>query len=90
MTAHKVIRIRGTVQGVSFRYYAAEEARRLRLCGFIRNEPDGSVYAEAEGPLPHIEQFIYWAREGPRGALVEHIEVTEGTPKGYGGFSIRR
>ena len=35
--------VTGRVQGVSFRWYAAREATRLGLAGWIRNAPDGSV-----------------------------------------------
>ena len=44
-----IIVVRGRVQGVFFRASAAEKAAELRLAGFVRNEPDGSVYMEAEG-----------------------------------------
>jgi acylphosphatase len=38
-------RITGRVQGVWFRGWVREEARRLGLTGLVRNEPDGSVAA---------------------------------------------
>jgi len=44
------LRIYGKVQGVFFRKYAQMTAQSLGLGGFVRNEPDGSVYAEVEGP----------------------------------------
>ena len=39
----------GHVQGVSYRYYASREAKRLKLTGWVRNERDGSVTVVAEG-----------------------------------------
>ncbi len=47
---HLNIRIFGKVQGVFFRYYAEKEARSLGLTGFIRNEPDSTVYYDARIP----------------------------------------
>ena len=49
MTRAVDLHVTGQVQGVSFRWYAAREATRLALAGWIRNEPDGSVRAHAEG-----------------------------------------
>ena len=43
-------RIHGRVQGVGFRMQAQSRATRLGLTGWVRNEADGSVRVEAEGP----------------------------------------
>ncbi|HEX8919453.1 MAG TPA: acylphosphatase, partial [Chloroflexota bacterium] len=40
------LRLTGEVQGVNFRYFARQRAQSLRLAGWIRNCPDGSVEAE--------------------------------------------
>jgi acylphosphatase len=42
-------RFHGRVQGVGFRAFCAGAARARGLRGWVRNEPDGSVSAEAEG-----------------------------------------
>ncbi len=46
--ARKQIRIRGTVQGVGFRPFVANLAKRLGISGFVRNTEAG-VEIEAEG-----------------------------------------
>ena len=51
-TKHLSIRVTGKVQGVFFRASTREEAQRLGLCGWVRNEADGSVRIEAEGDEP--------------------------------------
>ncbi len=71
------IQIRGKVQGVFFRREASREARRFSLSGFIRNEPDGSVYAEAEGAPSDVGGFIRWCRKGPSNARIESVETRE-------------
>ncbi|MFB3133999.1 MAG: acylphosphatase, partial [Rhodothermales bacterium] len=43
-------RVVGRVQGVYFRAFTRNQARRLGLHGWVRNDDDGSVYLEAEGP----------------------------------------
>lgn len=68
------IRIYGRVQGVGFRYETRDEARRLGLTGFARNEPDGSVYIEAEGKERKLNAFLELCKRGPTSALIEKIE----------------
>ena len=86
----RTIRICGRVQGVFFRASAREEARRLGLAGFARNEPDGSVLIEAEGAEAALERFIAWCRRGPPGARVERVDVEHGEPRGHADFTVRR
>ena len=86
---HWNIRIEGDVQGVCFRACACDEAQRLGLGGFVRNEPDGSVYAEAEGETAALEAFLAWCHRGPPAARVEQVRVTGAARHGFTGFTIR-
>lgn len=52
------VRFRGRVQGVGFRATAIHCARGLKLTGFVRNEPDGSVLMEAQGSQPDLELLL--------------------------------
>lgn len=87
---HKDLRIHGKVQGVYFRASAQKEATHLGLTGIVRNERDGSVYAEAEGDPDAVEAFVAWCRSGPTGATVTDVQIQEGPPKGYRNFVIER
>ncbi len=89
MTTHRSIRVFGKVQGVYFRRSAREEARRLGLVGFARNEADGSVYLEVEGDESALVRFAAWCETGPRGARVDRVEVREGVPVGFADFVTR-
>ena len=42
--------VHGRVQGVLFRDFTCRQAWALGLKGFVRNLPDGTVEAVAEGP----------------------------------------
>ena len=44
----------GEVQGVGFRWTARKVATELGLCGWVRNEPDGSVSMELQGTTADI------------------------------------
>ena len=57
--------VRGTVQGVGFRWFVRERARALRLTGWVCNLPDGSVEFLANGPAPAVEALIDAVRAGP-------------------------
>ncbi len=82
--------IRGRVQGVNFRYYAGEEARRLGVTGWIRNREDGDVEAIAEGEPTAVERFVGWCRMGPPGARVHAVEhLALGGPPRYRDFRVR-
>jgi acylphosphatase len=70
------LRIYGTVQGVGFRFFARDVATKLELMGFVRNERDGSVHAEAEGEEKSLQKFLEWCRKGPPFANVEKIEFS--------------
>lgn len=84
------IRVSGRVQGVFFRASTQDEATRRGLRGFVRNEPDGSVYIEAEGSEAMILSFVEWCRHGPPRAQVVTFVMEESSPKGYVGFKINR
>ena len=43
------------------------------VTGTVRNEPDGSVAIEAEGPDERLDRFVEWCREGPPRANVESV-----------------
>jgi acylphosphatase len=89
MLLHYDIHISGRVQGVFFRASARGEANRLGLHGFVRNEEDGSVYAEAEGERESLDEFLQWCRKGPPHARVESVKAATGEPKGFQGFHVR-
>jgi acylphosphatase len=82
------VRITGVVQGVSFRAYAAREAVRLELAGWIRNDDDGSVLASFEGPAGAVAEMLEWCRRGPPAAQVAHVEVTDTKPRGATSFEV--
>lgn len=74
MVRHLKIEIYGRVQGVFFRHSARKEAEKLNIAGFVRNEPDDSVYIEAEGEEEKLKKFLGLCREGPPLAKVEKVE----------------
>src|SRR6185436_14870866 len=71
------VRIYGTVQGVGFRWFVREKARRLGLSGWVRNMVDGSVEVAASGDLQQMDLLRSELQRGPSGAHVKQIEDLE-------------
>ncbi|REJ82847.1 MAG: acylphosphatase [Bacteroidetes bacterium] len=84
------LKIYGKVQGVYFRVHTQENARQLSLNGYVKNCPDGTVEALAEGDDKNVEAFIEWCRKGPIEASVLRVDIHESTVKNYSGFAILR
>jgi acylphosphatase len=81
--------VHGRVQGVFFRDTTRRVARSRGLGGWVRNTPDGTVEAVFEGEEEAVESMVRWCREGPRGAVVERVEVIDEEPEGLAEFRIR-
>jgi acylphosphatase len=80
--------VRGLVQGVNFRWYTTEQARRLGLGGWVRNLPDGRVEAVLEGAEPTVKEMIEWLGQGPRHARVDGVDVEWEDPEGLFEFDF--
>lgn len=89
MINHLDIKIYGQVQGVFFRYSAKDKADELVVTGFARNEPDGTVYIEAEGEKEGLDKFLEWCQQGPGAATVRKVDFTYGSEiKNFKNFSV--
>ena len=69
--------VTGRVQGVSFRYYTEQATAFLRLAGWVRNLPDGSVEIQVRGPAEKIEELRERVLRGPRLARVDDLAEEE-------------
>ena len=80
--------VHGHVQGVFFRDTARRLAEQHGVAGWVRNNPDGTVEAVFEGEPEGVERLVRFAREGPRGARVDHVDEAEEEPEGTAGFRV--
>jgi acylphosphatase len=67
------LEVTGRVQGVGFRWFVVDEARRLRLSGWVRNSRDGKVEIAASGNVDALAQFESAVSGGPPGAQVQKV-----------------
>jgi len=83
--------VTGRVQGVGFRVSTVDEARKIRLTGWVRNLPDGSVELEAQGDDAQVAALLAWCEHGPPAARVTGVVVEDQGPiDGERGFVERR
>jgi acylphosphatase len=88
MICRRVV-VHGHVQGVFFRDTTMRRAVERGVAGWVRNNPDGTVEAAFEGDPDAVEAMVRFAHEGPRGAIVERVEVIEEEPEGLTRFGVR-
>jgi acylphosphatase len=86
--ARRVV-VHGSVQGVFFRDSTRRRAESRGVTGWVRNCPDGTVEALFEGDPDAVDALVAFAREGPRGAQVERVDVEDAPAEGLGGFEVR-
>lgn len=60
----KHMQVYGQVQGVGFRYSARYSALELGVTGWVRNEWDGSVEMEVQGPERQIHRLLQMLNSG--------------------------
>jgi acylphosphatase len=72
--------VRGRVQGVGFRWFVRERARRLGLAGWVRNREDGSVEVHAEGEPDALQRLRQDLCSGPSGAKVSGLDEEHSSP----------
>jgi acylphosphatase len=80
--------VRGHVQGVFFRETMRRRAAAHGVVGWVRNQPDGTVEAVFQGEREQVERLVAFAREGPRGARVDWVDVVSEEPEALDGFEV--
>jgi acylphosphatase len=75
MRLHVVVR--GRVQGVGFRWFVREAARRRNVAGWVKNLPDGGVEVAAFGTDDNIAALRSDLKRGPEGAVVSSIDEVQ-------------
>jgi len=85
------LEIAGRVQGVGFRWFVRQTARRLRIDGWAANTARGTVEVVAKGEPEALKQLEAAVSQGPSGAIVKSVtelsEVHESEV--HEGFDVR-
>jgi acylphosphatase len=80
--------VHGRVQGVFFRDTVRRMAHSRGVAGWVANRSDGAVEAVFEGDPEAVERLVDFCRDGPPGARVDHVEVSDEEPERLSGFRI--
>lgn len=81
--------IEGRVQGVGYRVSLMQQGQRLGLVGWVRNLPDGSVEAVAEGAADQLQKLIEWCHQGPSMARVMEVKsIFQAATGEFEGFEV--
>jgi acylphosphatase len=89
MTAErKRVVVRGRVQGVFFRDTTRRQAQAHGVSGWVRNRDDGAVEAAFEGEPAAVDAMLEFVRSGPRGSVVEDVEVVDEPAQSESGFRV--
>ena len=81
--------VEGRVQGVGYRGWVVETARRLGLAGWVRNRADGSVEVLAIGEADNVGRLLGACSEGPAGSAVQSVRTEAAQDDGSVDFEQR-
>ena len=89
--AHLSVKIYGRVQGVFFRHFVQNAARKLDLKGYVRNLSSGdAVEVQTEGNKQELGKLIKQLKIGPPGAQIRKVETNWSAYSGqFTTFGIR-
>ncbi len=82
--------VRGSVQGVGYRWFVQRVASRLELDGWVANRADRSVEVVAEGPRGALDELLTALWDGPPSSSVGAVDIQRGPALGgLDAFRIR-
>jgi len=82
------IKINGLVQGVFFRKYISDEAKKLDIKGHVRNLDSGEVEVVAEGISEDVEKLVSVCKKGAPHSNIKSVDVQEMNHIGFDEFKI--
>ena len=81
--------VSGKVQGVWFRDSTRQEAIKLKVTGWVKNIPGGTVYLEAEGEENNLKSLERWLHTGSPHSRVDRVDLQWIVPtKTYSTFKV--
>lgn len=81
--------IDGRVQGVGFRYFVANNAKKHSIKGYVQNLSDGRVEIDAEGDYENLHLFLSHCKKGPSLSRIDTFLVSDITYFGFDRFRIK-
>ncbi|EZH68029.1 hypothetical protein DH09_08950 [Bacillaceae bacterium JMAK1] len=69
--------VHGSVQGVGFRQFTLQTAKKHHLSGWVRNRSDGAVEMNVQGDHFNIDPFLEEIKKGNDLSKVEDVITTK-------------
>ncbi len=69
------ILVQGAVQGIGYRYFVLQQAKKLGIMGWVKNLDTGDVELEAQGDKKSLEDFVESLKTGHSWASVRQLKV---------------
>lgn len=89
MVAAKII-ISGHVQGVGFRYFTTDLAKKYPIAGYVRNLATGDLEVVVEGDKMAVAEFLKELKSGPRYSNITNFQIEWQTyENNYDSFIVR-
>jgi len=87
-----IAQIYGRVQGVFFRVNVKQQALKLNLTGFVKNNQNGAVSVVAEGKKQDLQKLLKYLHKGSSLAKVTKVDYkfTNNFKKHFSKFEILR
>jgi acylphosphatase len=82
------LKINGLVQGVFFRKYIRDEAKKLDIKGHVRNLENGDVEVMAEGSPENVDLLVLTCKKGAPHSTVKNVDVQELNHIGFDDFKV--
>ncbi len=67
--------VKGRVQGVGFRWFVQQRAKKFGVNGYVKNLDNGDVGIEAEGERGRVEALIKSVKVGPTFSKVADVVI---------------
>ena len=75
MEVNAKIIVKGRVQGVGFRWFVQQKAKKFAVSGYVKNLDNGDVEIEAEGDRGRVEQLLKSVKVGPTFSKVRNVVI---------------
>lgn len=82
------IKISGTVQGVFFRQFIADQAKKIGIKGHVRNLESGDVEVIAEGSPEQVEEMTKICKKGAPHSVIKNVDIQELNHLGFDTFKV--
>ena len=82
------IKIAGLVQGIYFKKYISDEAKKFGILGHVRNLDTGEVEVMAEGGVEDIEKITASCKKGCPHSKIKGVDIQELNHIGFDDFKV--